>query len=171
MTAPVTEKTGKRLYLVRHGRYDPEAGSGLTVTGRSECEKMARCLAGRDPAVSSIFHSGKRRAYETAEIFATALRLKAFPEVLRGICPNDDPDPVASVLSGMDGNLLVVSHLPFLERLVHSLAPAADAQGRPFLPCSMAVLAFRGGSWIFEELLHPSSIKLKKDPEPKEENP
>jgi phosphohistidine phosphatase len=170
MTAAGAEKTERKLYLVRHGRYNPEAGPGLTEPGRCECENMAAHLAALDPEIFSVFHSGKRRALETAEIFAHALRLKAAPEMLPGTCPNDDPDPVALILSGMSGAVLV-SHLPFLERLVHSLAPAAAERELQFLPCSMAVLAFRGGVWTLEELFHPSSIETKKAPEPKEEKP
>ncbi|MBN1894763.1 histidine phosphatase family protein [bacterium] len=168
---PGPKKTERRLYLIRHGRYDPEAGSGLTEPGKSECKNVAGWLAARDPGVSSIFHSGKKRALETAEIFAAVLRMKSGPIIMPGTSPNDDPDPVAASLTGMNETLLLVSHLPFLERLVHRLAPDAVGPENRFLPCSMAVLAFRHNAWTFEEWIHAASLTLKKNTESKEENP
>ncbi|MCL5996945.1 MAG: histidine phosphatase family protein [Chloroflexi bacterium] len=71
----------RTVYLVRHGQYDvashPEDGLGgsLSELGRRQAELTAQRLS--QLPVTSIWHSGLRRARETAEIIATR-----FPDVM-----------------------------------------------------------------------------------------
>ena len=66
---------------------------------------------------AAIKHSGKKRARQTAEIFAEALLgEKSTIEPISGIGPLDDVTAVANTLKTGD-NLMLVGHLPFMERL------------------------------------------------------
>ncbi len=107
------------LYLVQHGKSlpkdrDPE--KGLSEEGQSEVEMIAAVARGYGVPVSTVAHSGKKRARQTAEIFATALDAKDRIVERSGINPLDDVTQVAAALSAED-NQMLVGHLPFMERL------------------------------------------------------
>ena len=107
------------LYLVQHGKSlpkdrDPE--KGLSEEGQSEVEMIATVARGYGVPVIAVSHSGKKRARQTAEIFATALDAKDRISERSGINPLDDVTQIAASLSAED-NLMLVGHLPFMERL------------------------------------------------------
>lgn len=108
------------LYLVQHGKSlpkeeDPERG--LSGEGIEEVARIASVAAGYGVRPAIIRHSGAKRAAGTARIFADAL---LSPEVetpaISGIGPLDDVVAVANALRSED-NLMLVGHLPFMERL------------------------------------------------------
>ena len=70
--------------------------------------------------VDLIRHSGKRRAAQTAEIFARILDLKADIEQSDGINPLDPVEPIGDYLDPAS-NVMLVGHLPFMERLTSYL--------------------------------------------------
>ena len=120
------------LYLVQHGKalpkdVDPERG--LSEDGKAETERMAARAEVLRLSVSGIAHSGKRRARETADIFANHLTPGALPFVLEGLDPNDAPAAFAERIGEEDG-LMIVGHLPFLERLTAYLT-SGDLSLRP----------------------------------------
>lgn len=64
------------LYLAQHGEAKTEAEDphrGLTEKGIKDAEKVAGFLALSGITVNKIFHSNKKRAFETAKIFGRAL--------------------------------------------------------------------------------------------------
>ncbi|HWP46563.1 MAG TPA: phosphohistidine phosphatase SixA [Candidatus Limnocylindrales bacterium] len=112
------------LYLIQHGEAKSESEDPtrpLTDRGREEVRRVADFAAriGLHPA--EIRHSGKRRAEETALIFAEALFLKDKIRTVPGLAPNDDVRPLAEQLDVETQSLMVVGHLPFLSRLVSLL--------------------------------------------------
>jgi len=114
----------KMLYLVQHGEAkskeeDPERS--LTEKGRRDVKKVAVWAAQTGLRIEQIRHSGKRRAAETAEIFAKKLNLKKNVSAVSGIAPNDDVEPVASILEQEGQSIMIVGHLPFLNRLASRL--------------------------------------------------
>ncbi len=80
---------------------------------------------------AAIRHSGKKRARQTEEIFAEALLgEKGKTEPIPGIGRLDDVTAVANTLKTSD-NLMVVGHLPFMERLAGFLM-TGSAEGLVF---------------------------------------
>lgn len=111
------------LFLVQHGRSLPreiDPDQGLSEEGRSDVERIAGVAAGYGVRAASIHHSGKTRARQTADIMAHHLMPCKNPLETAGLGPNDDVVPLARTLSPGE-NLMVVGHLPFLERLVSYL--------------------------------------------------
>ena len=108
------------LYLVQHGKslskeQDPE--QGLSKEGYADVNRIAGVAAGYGVRPTAIRHSGRKRARQTAEIFAEALRGEmSKAEPISGIGPLDDVAAVANTLKTGD-NLMLVGHLPFMERL------------------------------------------------------
>lgn len=108
------------LYLVQHGKslpqeLDPE--KGLSPEGLADTRRIASVAASYGVRPAVIRHSGKKRALQTAEIFAEALigqKNQTLP--LQGIGPLDDATAIAGSLEPGD-NVMMVGHLPFMERL------------------------------------------------------
>lgn len=108
------------LYVVQHGKSltkteDPE--KGLSIDGKLDTERIAGVANGYRVKVSRIVHSGKKRARETAEIMASVLSPASGLESRNGMNPLDDVRTFADNLD-LDKNIMLVGHLPFLERLI-----------------------------------------------------
>lgn len=107
------------LYLVQHGKAyskDEDPERGLTPEGEEEVKRMAALAAERGLNVAKILRSGKKRAKQTADIFAAALSPGKGVLEISGVNPTDDVDPFAQTLNANE-NLMVVGHLPFMEKL------------------------------------------------------
>jgi len=111
------------LYLVQHGKslsknVDPE--QGISEEGIAETKSIADVARGYQIKVSSIKQSGKKRARQTAEIFADALDPADGVIEVSGLKPLDD---VAAAAAGLDAsaNTMLVGHLPFMERMTSFL--------------------------------------------------
>ena len=78
-----------------------------------------------------IRHSGKRRAEETASILAEHLSPAEGVVAIPGLTPKDDVRPIAEALQSETQPVMLVGHLPFLDRLT-SLLVTGDAE-RPIV--------------------------------------
>ena len=81
-----------RLYLVQHGEAQPEAVSPereLSAQGRLDVERLADFLGGRGVRAARVYHRGKTRARQTAEILAAHLAPGTVPDVLAGLNPKE----------------------------------------------------------------------------------
>jgi phosphohistidine phosphatase len=108
------------LYLVQHGRARPKSEDphqGLSEEGAADVRRIAEVAAHYRVRVSVILHSGKERAAQTAEILAAALHPPKGVRQIDGINPMDDPVAFART-ARLDQDEMIVSHLPFLERLM-----------------------------------------------------
>jgi len=111
------------LLLVQHGKSLPKEADpeqGLSDEGRSKTGEIAFAARERGIRISRILQSGKKRAAETAEIFASALQPAGGVQKGDGLNPLDD---VASFAEKIDAteDLMLVGHLPFMERLASFL--------------------------------------------------
>jgi len=102
-----------RMYLVRHGEAkskeeDPERG--LTEAGRADVNRIAVWAAAAGIRAGEVRHSGKLRAQQTAEIVAEHLVVRP-----------------AEAIRDEQRDIMLVGHLPFLERLA-SLLIAGGAE-------------------------------------------
>lgn len=113
-----------RAYLVQHAEAMSEEQNPerpLTDLGRQHASWVAALAARLDVQVAEIRHSGKTRARETAEILADALAPAQGVVAASGLSPLDDVQPVADELEGAKHSLMLVGHLPFMERLAGKL--------------------------------------------------
>jgi phosphohistidine phosphatase len=111
------------LFLVQHvtsvpKEIDPECP--LSDEGRDTVERIARTAAGHKIEVDLIQHSGKTRARQTADIMACFLKPPGGVHEASGLDPLDDVALAAKGLPGVE-NVMLVGHLPFMERLVSYL--------------------------------------------------
>lgn len=148
-----------RLFLAQHGQAmskeeNPERP--LTERGRDETTRVARSLVPLDLGLGRIVHSGKLRAAETAEIFASSLKPRAGVERRDGLAPLDDPSRIREALDELEDATLLVGHLPHLSRLAGSLL-AGDPEAEPvaFRYAGVACLESDGEGWRLRWYLTP----------------
>ena len=111
------------LFLVQHGKSLPkekDPDRGLSKQGIEETRAVAAMAAEQNVQVSCIIHSGKKRALQTAEIFMEIMEPEAGIAKGSGLAPLDDVTTFTSKIDTED-NIMVVGHLPFMERLVSYL--------------------------------------------------
>ena len=152
-----------RLYLVQHGEAQPEAVSPereLSPQGRLDVERLAGLLGGRGVRAARVYHSGKTRARQTAEILAAHLAPGAAPEVLAGLNPNDPVRPVAAQARAWNEDTLLAGHQPFMGRLATVLvAGREDPPMVAFQPASIACLEGNpAGGWEIVWMLRPELL-------------
>ena len=119
------------IFLSQHGKSaskEVDAQRGLTPDGVAETTRVASLLARADMDLDVIWHSGKARASQTADIFAASLKPTAGVNSRDGMDPLDDVASLAASLP-MDRHELYVGHLPFMERMVSYLI-LGTADGR-----------------------------------------
>ncbi len=111
-----------RLYLMQHGKAKPkevDPERSLSDEGVEEVERVAAFLEKAGIKVAEIFHSGKKRAKQTAEIVAKHLRVEA--KTSDGLDPLADISIWAEKLEGLDEDIMLVGHLPHLSKLANYL--------------------------------------------------
>lgn len=132
-----------KLYLIQHGEAKPETEDpqrSLTEKGKEEIKKISEAAKKLNIHPSKVFHSGKLRAKETAEIIAEVLRFpKPSVQVAHGLNPNDNIRPWAERISKEKEDLMLIGHLPFLDKLASFLI-CGDETAR--------VVLFRNGAMV-----------------------
>ena len=107
------------LYLIQHGKNKPkdqDPEQHLSAQGREEVQRIAEAAGALNLPLQLIQHSPKTRAKETAEIFASSLKPAQGIQEREGIKALDDVTSIAPELNS-DQDLMLVGHLPFMERL------------------------------------------------------
>jgi len=156
-----------RLYLVRHGEAlseDVDPARSLSEPGKAEVKKLATLLAVHGVRVARVFHSGKARARQTAEIYAEHLAPGAAPEQMEGLGPMDPVAPVAAMAAGLTESAMLVGHLPFMGKLLSLLATGSEEHDLVvFDPGGAACLERLGGRWALRWFLAPSFVRRQID--------
>jgi phosphohistidine phosphatase len=151
------------LLLVQHGQANTEAedpARSLNVVGVESAEKVAKWLYMSGVEVTEIRHSGKRRAEQTASIFAKHLSPRQGVTATSGLNPMDDVRRVADELRELPGSLMLVGHLPFMSRLTGLLvAGDPERQVVRFQNAGVVCLREYEGQWSVEWMVVPSLVK------------
>jgi phosphohistidine phosphatase len=149
------------VYLVQHCKILPkeeDPDRGLSREGLEETRAMAALAADNNVQVMHILHSGKKRAQQTAEIFMKALAPQAGITKGTGLAPLDDVTSFASTLNSED-DIMVVGHLPFMERLVSYLvAGSSDTSVIKFVHSGLICLGTEDASWYIRWAQYPRYV-------------
>ncbi|TBU97682.1 phosphohistidine phosphatase SixA [Phytopseudomonas dryadis] len=152
-----------KLWLLRHGQAESHARSDaereLTEHGRDEVRQAAERLRGGFQG--SIFASPYVRAQQTAALVRDALGL---PDELRSVpwlTPDSDPrESLLRLERFADGEILLVSHQPFIGALGGLLVHGHRQQPLPMQTASLALLEadeLAAGLMSLSLLVHPAS--------------
>ena len=152
-----------KLYLARHGEplpKDADPQRRLSEKGRADAGRMADFLRNAGVTVVNVFHSGKARARETAEIMARSVAPAVSPVPRPGLDPLDEVEPIAQEAAGWDGDTLLVGHNPFMERLLSHLSAGRRDTLRLDFPDSGVACLSRGddGDWTLLWLVGPALV-------------
>jgi phosphohistidine phosphatase len=117
-----------KLYLVQHGlafprEKDPERP--LSVQGKTQTQRTADYLKSRSIEVDTIWHSTKSRAVQTAEILAEAIGCKD-RQARNDMNPNDPVKKFPKEIVNAKKDMMMVGHLPFLQKLVGRLLAGSE---------------------------------------------
>ncbi len=121
----------QRIYLAQHGlalekNQDPDRP--LSTSGINQTKAVAQTLKNSNVTISCIFHSGKLRALQTAEIFAEALDISSI-STITGLEPNAAVTILGSHLE--NNHALYIGHLPHLENFTAYLM--AEKTNKPIV--------------------------------------
>lgn len=144
------------LYLVQHGIAKSEAEDAarpLSVDGVTDVNRVASFLSNHAKP-ERIFHSGKLRAEQTAEILGEHLSAAITRE--EGLAPMDDPSVWAGRLEGMGEDTMLVGHLPHMGKLASLLLCGnADAGAVEFRMGCVVCLKEADGGWSLQWMVTP----------------
>jgi phosphohistidine phosphatase len=90
--------------------------------GEEEIKRVSKIGDKLNIRPSKVFHSGKTRAKQTAEIIVLGLKISNITvEAVQGLNPNDDVRLWAERIAKETKDLMIVGHLPFLDKLASFL--------------------------------------------------
>jgi phosphohistidine phosphatase len=155
-----------QLYLIRHAEpvsKTEDPSQPLSAVGLETIDKMAGQLAkSRRCRPREIRHSTKLRARQTAERLALALGQVPLRE-MDGLAPLDDVEPIAEALVYEGNDLMLVGHLPHLNRLASLLVAGDEDAGLfSFQPAAAVCLQQQGesgtGKWVLGWMIPPDLL-------------
>lgn len=151
------------LYLVQHGESKSEeedAARPLSGQGARDVSKAAFfAIKNKAVSVDGIFHSGKLRAEQTAELLVEYVQSRTGISKTDGLSPMDDPMIWAGRLKGMDKDVMLVGHLPHLGGLASALlCGAPDAGAVSFKMGGIVCLKREEGRWSLQWAVVPDLI-------------
>jgi phosphohistidine phosphatase len=139
------------VYLVHHGdAVGPEVDPmrPLSGTGQAAVLRLADEAARLGAKPDAIWHSGKLRARQTAEVFWRICNPRARFSAERGLQPADSPEWMRDQLAGETRELMLVGHMPHLARLLRLLVEGEGGEGNAAFPPHGVVAVERdGGLW------------------------
>ena len=152
------------LYLVQHAeakREEEDPLSPLSRKGLADINKVASYVSKLDVNVVQIFHSGKLRAKQTAEVLLENLKpIKGLTET-DGLNPLDDPRIWAERLKEVTDNIMLVGHLPHLGKLSAQILCGDKEKG--IIDFKMGGIVclkrFEDSHWSVEWMIIPEVIK------------
>lgn len=148
-----------KLYLVQHAeaktkKQDPERS--LTPKGRKDAIQVVKLAKRLDIDIDQIRHSGKTRARQTAGIFGQHIPSQAGIVEVSGLGPVDDVIPIGDEITADDENLMLVGHLPFMERLAgYLLTGDADHKVIDFHNAGLVCLKCDREAWVVDWIITP----------------
>ena len=154
-----------QLYLVQHAlatSKEENPGRPLSAEGESTARRMAEFAAAHlRVGPGAIYHSGKLRAKQTAELFAEHLKPKGGVEEVEGMSPMDEPTLIAEKLESMGDNPMLVGHLPHLSRLAAHLVGGKSGETIVGFHNAGIVCLGRdeGAGWVLLWAVTPGSLK------------
>ena len=157
-----------KLYLMQHGdalseQVNPDRP--LSKRGLEDVRRLAEFVWNHGILVKHVYHSGKTRARETAEIVGARIASGVKIEATAGLNPNDSVEPWAKQISNQQEDLLLVGHMPFMGRMAaYLLSGNSSSQFVAFEPGSMLCLERdESGRWAIAWILRPDLLTRAKE--------
>lgn len=153
------------LYLVQHAESKPKEEDpqrSLSDQGKTDVEKVAAFVSKHTTLkVDRILHSGKTRARQTAEVLAKYLNPQDGISVAEGLEPLADPSIWTNRLAEEKEDLMLVGHLPHLDKLAAKLICGDEAGSAVMFQNAGIVCLIRddSGVWSLYWMVTPKMLK------------
>jgi len=153
-----------KVYLIQHGEAvskDIDPDRSLSDPGRADVNAIARFLRGAGVHPRAVWHSGKTRAQQTADLITQTLAAGDALQAVEGINPNDDVRSFAQRLNELSADTLVVGHLPFMAKLVAQLVVGDQERAVVSFEPGSAVCLERDaeGVWSLAWMVRPALLR------------
>ena len=152
-----------KLYLVRHAKAaskEVDLERSLTEEGRRDIQKVAAFIKPLNLCVDYLWHSGKRRAIQTAEILAEVVKINKAQTGRDGLGPNDDVAVLRSELASAEQDVMIVGHLPFLSKLASLVLGGSESANTAAFKQGGIVCLSRGeeNRWQIDWMVTPELL-------------
>lgn len=148
------------LYLVQHGeakKEEEDSQRGLTDKGFKDVARTAIFAQKLGLKVSVIYHSGKTRAVQTAQVLSDYLKEGKGSSAADSLAPMDDPAIWAGRIAGIHEDIMLVGHLPYMAKLA-GLLLCGDPE-KMFIDFKMgSIVCLKrsdDGRWVLEWMVVP----------------
>ena len=152
-----------KLFLIQHAlakskEEDPERS--ITEEGNIITRKIADFAKQIPIEVRKIYHSEKKRAKETAEIFSEYLKPSDGLEFAKGLNPLDSHHIWAGLLSDIDDDIMLIGHLPHLQKLCNFLISKDETkEDIKFIYSGIVCLErYPGNRWVVVFEINPETL-------------
>lgn len=152
-----------KVYLVRHGeavssQFDPKRP--LSEHGLADIRKVASFIKPLKISVEHVWHSGKLRAAQTADILAESVSVEKDCSAHKDLGPNDDVTIIADELEAYNTDLMIVGHLPFLVYLTSLLVAGKETANVAAFDAGSIACLYRSdsGRWQIEWMITPELL-------------
>lgn len=151
-----------KAILVQHAQAlskEEDPDRPLSPQGRETIQSIADYAARNlDLELGRIWHSGKTRAFQTAEVLNSTLGTSIGVRSSEDLSPLDDPRAWAERLAEMSHDVMLVGHLPHLSRLA-SLLLCGDPDIEPITVQNAGLICLeRKDGWKLRWMLVPEIL-------------
>jgi phosphohistidine phosphatase len=151
-----------RLFLVQHGEAKSQSEDPtrpLSEVGLRNVEKVAAWMSKSRENVAEIWHSGKKRAEQTASIFGKHLLPPHGVIPVPNLNPEDSILPIANNLNEIQDSLMIAGHLPYLGLLASYLVTGdKHSQVIRFQNAGVVCLIREQGRWSVAWIVVPDLV-------------
>ncbi len=151
------------LYLVRHGEAkskEEDPAQGLTEKGARDVRKVAAFAGAAGLTTRRIFHSGKTRAMQTAQLLAEHIKPHEGISETDGLAPMDDPELWMKRILEKNEDIMLVGHLPYMGKFAASLL--CGDRGKSIVDFKAGTLVClkrsEDGAWSVEWMIVPEML-------------
>ena len=151
-----------KLYLVQHAKaaskeVDPQRA--LTEEGLREIQKVAAFIKPLALSVDYLWHSGKKRAQQTAGCLAEVFTINNENIAHDGLAPNDEVRVVENQVMSLRQDVMIVGHLPFLSKLTSLLLTGSEtSETVAFRNAGIICLVCTDDKWHIDWIITPQVI-------------
>ena len=153
------------IFLVQHGQAQPkdvDPDRNLTEQGRNDVEKISAFLKKQGICVGAMWHSGKARAQQTANILSSSVATDHGVVKHDGLAPNDPVAAVKEEVLRSENDLIIVRHLPFLSKLISELITGnTSVETVAFQPGGVVCLEqAKENIWMIQWIITPELLQV-----------
>ena len=148
---------------MRHGEAVQGANDSqrpLSVKGKQESAKVGQFLLRKKVEIDIFYHSAKQRSQETAWIVKDILNPKAQFKMRDDLAPYGSAQSVMEDIQSWKNTVMIVSHLPFLPRLISLLVTGREDANIIGMPTGSVVVLAKDSSphWRIQEIILPEQV-------------